>query len=298
MIPLRIPTHWVLGLAVMALCHCPLGGVPFSVASGAQAGTAAEVQGERGLTGIYVFDYSGKGLRSKTQRDSDAPIWIRLVASAKDLHHYEAKFLGTVEGVYDLRLLMEHVDGSDVTDMAPIQVRILSTLPKDHRSDLFEVAEFKPSFFGGYRLAIVLVSLAWLSIPLVAFIRRSLRTVPPVELAVVECPLSFADQLQPLIEAAASRTLSIPEKGRLELLLLHYWRERATPQSIDIASAIRGLRSHPEAGRLVTTVERWLHQSDSLEAESDRSPDAIVELLKPYRSLAAVDESDMRSKAP
>lgn len=287
----------VLCLAFLARCH----GLPSSIAHcqviGAKADTPAEVKGERGLTGTVVFDYSGKGLRSKTQRDSDAPIWMRLAASAKDSHHYEAKFLGTVEGVYDLCSLMEHVDGSKVTEMAPIQVRIVSKLPKDHRSDLFEVAEFKPSFWGGYRLAIVLVSLAWLSIPIVAFLRRSLRAVPPVNLTVAEPPPTFADQLQPLIEAAASRTLSIPEKGRLELLLLHYWRERAALNSTDIASAIRGLRSHPEAGTLVTTVERWLHQSDAMEDESDRSPEAIVKLLKPYRSLAPVDELYTRSKA-
>lgn len=298
MIPLRTSIRLLLGLVLLALFHCICGGLAFSHAFAPNADTTMEVKGERGLTGTVAFDYSGKGLRSKTQRDSAAPIWIRLSVSPKDPHHYEAKFLGTVEGVYDLCSLMEHADGSEVTEMVPIQVRIVSTLPKDHRSDLFEVAEFKPSFWGGYRLAIMLVSLAWLGIPIVVFIRRALRAVPPVNLTVAERPPTFADQLQPLIEAAASRTLSIREKGRLELLLLHYWRERTTPKSTDIAGAIRGLRTHPEAGTLVTTVERWLHQSDSLEDESDRSPEAIVELLKPYRSLAAVDESNTRSKAP
>lgn len=298
MISLRISTRLVLGLAVMIVCYSLGNKVACTLAIGTQAGTAVEVKGERGLTGTVVFDFAGKTLRSKTQRDSAAPIWMRLAASAKDAHHYEAKFLGTVEGVYDLRSLMEHVDGSEVTEMVPIQVRIVSTLPKDHRSDLFGVAEFKPSFWGGYRLAIVLVGLAWLGIPIVVFIRRALRAVPTVSLTVAEPPPTFADQLQPLIEAAASRTLSIGEKGRLELLLLHYWRDRITPKSTDIAGAIRGLRTHPEAGTLVTTVERWLHESDAMEDESDRSPAAIVELLKPYRFLAAIDETNTRSKAP
>ncbi len=296
MTPLSTPTRLVLGLAVLTFCHWLGDGVAFSLAIGAQSGTAVEVKGERGLTGTYVFDFSGKALRSKTQRDSNSPIWLRLAVSQQDPHRYEAKFLGTIEGSYDLRSLMEHVDGSEVTEMAPIQVRIVSTLPKDHRSDLFEVAEFKPSFWGGYRLAIVFVCLAWLSIPMVVFVRRSLRAVPQVNRTVAEAPPTFADQLQPLIEAAASRTLSIHEKGRLELLLLHYWRERTMLNSTDIASAIRGLRSHPDAGTLMTTVERWLHQSDAIEDESDRSPEAIVELLKPYRSLATIDESSERGK--
>ena len=233
---------------------------------------------------------------------------LRLSISPEDRHRYEAKFLGTVEGIYDLRPLMEHVDGSEVTEMTPIQVSIVSMLPKDHRSDLFDAAEFKPSFWGGYRLALVLVSLVWLSIPIFLAIRRSIRVVRPVNISFQEPLPSFADQLQPLIEAAASRRLSIREKGRLELLLLHYWRERTTFKSADIASAIRGLRAHPEAGMLVATVERWLHQSDMIGDEVDRSPEAIVELLKPYRSLATFDEpciidnrrnlTDPRSDAP
>ena len=174
--------------------------------------------------------------------------------------------------------------------MAPIQVNIVSMLPKDHRSDLFDAADFKPTFWGGYRLVLVLVSLTWLSIPIFVSIRRSLRVVPPQNTSFQEPLPSFADQLQPLIEAAASRRLSIREKGSLELLLLYYWRERTTLKSADMASAIRGLRAHPEAGPLVTTVERWLHQSDVIGDEADRSPEAIVELLKPYRSLATIDE--------
>ena len=287
---LYISTRLGFGLAVLALCNSFAGSIAFFQSVVGESDAVISVKGERGLTGTVVFDFSGKPLRSKTQRDSDAPLWMRLSVSPQDRHRYEAKFLGTVEGVYDLRSLMEHVDGSEVTEMAPIQVRIVSMLPKDHRSDLFDAAEFKPSFWGGYRLALVLVGLVWLSIPIFLAIRRSIRVVPPENIAFQEPLPSFADQLQPLIEAAASRRLSIREKGRLELLLLHYWRERSTFKSADMASAIRGLRAHPEAGMLVATVERWLHQSDVIGDEVDRSPEAIVELLKPYRSLATFDE--------
>lgn len=255
------------------------------------AGNDVPTKVERGLTGSYRFSYLGKPLQAKSQRDSDAPLGIRLAASSEDRQRYEVKFLGNKEGTYDLRLLMEHVDGSEVTDLAPIPVEIVSMLPKDQRSDLFESANFEPTVWGGYRLSLGLIGLIWLGVPIAYFIRKSLLAKPIIELAIVEPPPTFADQLRPLVEAAASRTLSVREKGRLELLLVHYWRERIAIQSIDMASAIRQLRSHPEAGPLVTTVERWLHQSEASVDDSERSPDSIVELLKPYRGAVPLDET-------
>lgn len=113
--------------------------------------------------------------------------------------------------------------------------------------------------------------------------------VKPEKVVVVEEPIpTFAEQIRPLVEAAAARTLSAREKGSLELLLLHFWRERASLHDSDMVSAIRQLRAHPDAGNLLSSVERWLHQSDGAHDARDRSPEAIVELLKPYAEMAAI----------
>ena len=253
---------------------------------------------ERGLTGLYRFEYAGKPLQAKSQRDTDAPLGMRLSSSPEDRKQYEAKYVGNREGSYDLRLLMEHVDGSEITDLGPMLVQIVSTLPKDLRSDLFETADFQPSLWGGYRMVLGAVALIWLSIPIGISIRRSMRSKPQEDPQVVEPSPTFADQIKPLIEAAVSQTLTVREKGRLELLLVHYWRERVSLQSLDMASTIQQLRSHPEAGPLVTSLERWLHQSE-MEADASRpSPDTIVDLLKPYRGSAPIVEAEARSVSP
>ena len=261
----------------------------------AQSKTNPSVQAkvERGITGTYRFRYSGKPLKSKPQLESDTPLGIRLSTSSSDSKSYEVRFLGIREGTYDLRALVEHVDGSEVHDLSPILVEIVSMLPKDQRSDLFEATLFKPKVWGGYRLSICLIGLIWLSIPIFFLIRRSLQVKPTAVAPIVEVAPTFADQLKPLVEAAAAGTLSVREKGQLELLLVHYWRERISLQGVDMANAIRQLRSHPEAGQLITKVEKWLHQSELSEAPSgedwDGSPGSIVEVLKPYRGSAAVD---------
>ncbi len=257
--------------------------------SQAQSNSATSIQFkvERGITGTRHFNYSGKPLKAKPQRDSDAAIVLRLSESSNDFKSYEAKFLGNREGNYDLRELVEHADGTEVVDLPPFLVEIVSMLPKDQRSDLFEAARFDPKVWGGYRLSICLLGLIWICIPVIVFVNKLMQPKPIVVPPFVEPKPTFADQLKPLVEAAAAGTLSVREKGRLELLLLHYWRERLALHGVDMATAIGQLRSHPEAGRLVTTVERWLHKSETSAGNEDCSPDAIMKLLGPYRGELA-----------
>lgn len=262
-----------------------------------QPSSSFVAKGERGLTGSHEFTYSGKPLQAKTERNNEAPISIRLIRSSRDGTSYQAKFVGTVEGTYDLREHLEHMDGSSASGLSEMPVRIYSTLPNDHRSDLFETGAFKPSLFGGYRLSMWLLGLAWIGIPIFIFVRRAMRKKPVRVLEPSVSAPTLAEQLYPLVEAAASRSLTIREKGRLELLLYHHWRERAELTSTDMAMVIRQLRSHPEAGPLIGTLERWLHESDTMHAQQDRSPAAIVELLRPYRSQPALREPPIHEGA-
>ena len=256
----------------------------------APTSTTTTVKVERGITGIHRFTHLGKPLKAKPQRDAESPIGIRLSTSVSDSHQYEARFLGNKEGVYDLRALMEHVDGSEPSDVPAMSVEIVSTLPKDQRSDLFESATFKPKVWGGYRLSLYLLGLLWLSVPIIYFIRRSMRPKAVAVVPVLQSQPTIADQLRPLVEAAAAKTLTVRDKGRLELLLLHYWRERISLQSLDMATAIGRLREHPEAGQLISTVERWLHQSEFDADYPSHSHDSILELLKPYQGYAVTEQ--------
>lgn len=242
---------------------------------------------ERGITGTRQFPYSGKPLRAKPQRDTDASIVLRLTALPTDSKTYEAKFLGNKVGTFNLHANIEHEDGSEATDLPPLAIEIVSTLPKDQRSDLFEAATFEPKVWGGYRLSIVLIGLIWLSIPVIVLIRRAMKPKAVIAPPIVEVVPTFADKLKPLVEAAAAGSLSVREKGQLELLLVHYWRERISLQGVDMASTISQLRVHPEAGQLVRTVERWLHQSDDSADSDECSPQSIMSLLEPYRADVA-----------
>lgn len=283
-------------VAFLVLCIASSDGLQSGVSQEQEAQIVATAG--RGITGTFLFTYSGPSLRVRTQREADAPLSLRLRHTERP-DQYELRFIGTKEGVFDLRDRLEHAGGSTVKDLPSMLVSIVSALPKDHRSDLFEAADFQPRLTGGYRVGLVVAVIVWIAIPLIVYAIEVLRRPRPVTAPPTSPPLTIADQLRPLVEAAANRRLSTPEKGRLELLLVHYWRERAALPDLNMASAIQQLRCHAEAGPLLQAVENWLHRAESFALTGspssgpagieDRSPDAILRLLQPYHSVAASD---------
>lgn len=245
----------------------------------------------RGMTGKIVFEYSGRALQARAQRDVDAPLWLRLQRLSGSPVRYEATFAGAVAGTWDLRSLMEHADGSAVTEIGPVPVVIVSTLHEDRSSDLFAAAEYQPVIRGGYRVMFSAAVLIWLGIPVVVLAVRHARRAPVAD-AVEPVPImTLADQIRPLVEAAARGTISVADQSRLELLLYHHWRERESLQATSMVQAIQQLRQHPEAGPLLLHLEQWLHAPESRRHAALQTADAIVDLLRPYAAPPAVSEN-------
>lgn len=190
-------------------------------------------------------------------------------------------------GEFDLRDWIEDVDGRPATDLAPIPVRIVSELPPEHGTDLFPSERDPLTFRSHYRLAMGLLGAAWLAVPLVFIGRRMMKRRKVVPPPVVSPPPTLAEQLRPLVDAAQRGRLSIAEQGRLELLLLGFWRERLGMAGLGHSESIVRLRAHPEAGRLLLAVERWLHARPESRASSGGDDTAVQELLKPYADVAA-----------
>ena len=235
---------------------------------------------ERGISGSYRFQYSGSRLRVKTQRDPEASLIVRL-RRGEPGDQYEALFIGTRKGIFDLSETLEHADGSPVDDLPNMPVSIISTLPKDQRSDLFAAVDFQPRLAGGYRGLLIAAGVAWLLVPVTVGIVRYLRRPVVVEVAPPPPEPTWGELLEPLVKAAAARPLTADEQGRLELLLLHYWRERSSLAGASMADSIRQLREHAEAGPVVRAVESWLHRSSHTALGDDRGAAAsTAEVLK------------------
>lgn len=260
------------------------------IASGAvaseQGPSSAEVAAAaRGIAGSLEVTLPGSRLRARPNQSAASPLLVRITGATPapgGATAYRMEFLGVLAGTHDLREVLEHEDGSPAADLPPLPVRIYTQLPPDHGTDIYGLAEQPFTLVGWYRRSLVILGVVWVAVPVIVLVRRYLRRPAPAPPAPVIPPRSLADELRPLLEAARARIMTVAERGRLELLLYQFWRERLALPESDQARAIAQLRAHPEAGRLLLAVEGWLHQRD----RGTETPDSDVsELLEPFRGV-------------
>ncbi|MGE3109970.1 MAG: hypothetical protein AB7G11_07135 [Phycisphaerales bacterium] len=245
----------------------------------------------RGVAGEFVLEYAGPVLRAKPNQALTSPMLVRLELldtgqiKPGEKRRYRLSFIGAVAGTFDLREFIERADGQALTDLPELSVAVVSQLPEKHGTDLFTAKH--PTFLlqsHYHTLMYVFIGL-WLAVPALVLVRRSLRRRAATVQTPAPPPPTLAEQLRPLVEAAATRDLSIAERGRLELLLISFWRDRLGLWSLAPAQAIGRIRADQTAGRLLGAVERWLHARGS---GTGRPTDDIAALLEPYRSMPAV----------
>lgn len=194
------------------------------------------------------------------------------------LTRYDLRYIGLEPGRYDLRDYLRRPDGSPPGELPLLPVESAGLLPKTHSGELVERPLGVLGLFGGYRNALVAAGVVWIA-GLVAFWfgrrHRSSATAAPVTAP----PPSLAERLRPLVELAARGQLPAEGKAQLERLLLTHWRERLALGDLDPAEAIARLRPHPEAGRLLTALEDWLHRPPGTTRVD------VNALLAPYRDV-------------
>jgi hypothetical protein len=247
----------------------------------------AQTTVKRGITGELTFEYEGPELMADPSQDLSAPLLLRL---ERDGSTYTAWFIGSVQGEYDLRSLIRRRGGSAPGDLQPLPVTVVSNLPEAFATDLYDAADLRVGLSGGYWLTIISLAGLWLAVPVIVVARRVLRPKPVVIEEPEPAPPTLADQLRPLVRAAAAGSLEIADQGKLELLLVHHWRATIAPDAPDVAEAISRIRRHPEAGELLVAVETWLHGSDT----RAHDPHRLERLLEPYGRAPAADEADLR----
>ena len=234
----------------------------------------------RGITGNVRIEIDGGQVRGRPDLDLDSPLLVRIAGIEElgdDRRVFEVQFIGVNTGIYDLRevLVVDDVPAVDVLE--PIPVEIISQLGEDAPTDVF-VASTPPTWIpGGYWRSLLLLCVAWILVPIVVLLARLLR---PRDQAVVMAPLpTIVERLQPLLAAANKGELSIAQQGELELLLYSHWQDQLELGG-DRPTAIRLLRRHEVAGRLLRAVESWLHAPN----HEEPSRDDMERLLDPYRS--------------
>ncbi|TWU45711.1 hypothetical protein Q31b_08870 [Novipirellula aureliae] len=250
---------------------------------------------KRGLTGRLAFSHPSGTLQAMPNQKMDAEVLVRVERvdplnrdrQPDQPHDYTLWFFGTVAGDYDLsRLVVKH-DGSPLTDadaLPTMPVKVVSDLPPDRGTSLYEIDDPILRAPRGYRAILLTFALLWACVPVVWVLSRwwSRRPESP---SIVQYKPTLSDRLRPLIQQASRGELTVQQQGQLELLLYAYWRQRLG-LSDSVVGALPVLRRHHEAGHLLRTLEGWLHADES--ARIDLDADAIESLLAPYQESEAL----------
>jgi hypothetical protein len=241
-----------------------------------------------GIEGQVEVQLPGPALAAKPP-DRAAPLNVRIASTRPHgtLIHYDLRYIGLVPGKYDLRDYLIRPDGSKPQDIPALAVEVTGLLPADHRGQLSQLTESPIRKLGGYKVLLWTGVGLWglCAIPLIPGRRKRSNKATAVEAA---APPTIIDQLRPLVEQARAGKLTTDGKARVERLLLAHWRERLELSDAGPAEAILRLRSHPEAGALLRTLEDWLYRPPGT------TPVDLDRALAPY----AIEPAPTASSTP
>jgi hypothetical protein len=230
-----------------------------------------------GMEGRVLAAVPGPPLVAKPV-SAKAPLVVRIAASfpADGATIYDIRYIGATRGAFDLRDYLEHADGGSLGAAPAIPVAVTGLLPEKHSGGLEEIPAAPMPWLGGYRLLLAAVAIAW-CVPLGMRLVRSLRRKPPEEAAPDAPPPTLAELIAALAERGATGALTVPDRARLERLLLAHWRRRVGAEGLTMMASLVLIRQEPAAARELDQLERWLHCAGGEASD-------VTALLTPYRN--------------
>jgi hypothetical protein len=269
----------------ISLCLCASVAILFftlpslAATNGTTNNTASRNIGIEGSVSITLprGDYQPRPLDDRTELILRID---RVTALTSNTHRYEFFYMGLEPGAYQLADFLIRPDGSRPDELGDLRIQVRAMLPEDHDGKLNAYVPRLFPFIGGYRVALIVLSLIWVG-GTVAYILLSRKKRAVESVALVTPEPSFAERLRPLVEEAAAGKLSVEGQAALERLLLGYWREKLNLSEARVAEALGKLKAHSEAGELLRALERWLHRPGGVTQEE------VTALLDPYRKMPA-----------
>lgn len=270
--------RWFL-ILMLILRITPVPASPLSAAP-LQAESAQPATGTVGIEGQVLLRWSGKPLEVAPIPDN-SPVLVRIASITPgegDEMVYDLRWIAMLPGDHDLSRLLRHGEGAAATQLPSMGISVSSLLKKDHEGGLNQIPGPISPILGFPEWVPWAVAVFWLILPLtILTLIRWLRKAPVPEPEAAPPP-TLAELLRPLVIAALAGELDDAKKATMERILLAHWRVELDLGSYRHGEGIQKLRSHPEAGILLVTVEQWLHSGRD-EAVSDKQ---LEDLLAPY----------------
>ena len=213
-----------------------------------------------------------------TDIEDQQPFVLRITKSFihGDAFRYHFVYYGLEPGEYNLTDSLQRKEGAERGDL-PEQIGTIHAVLPPGQVTPNQLAPPQAPSIGGYQLLLALAAVVWV-VGLLLLIRSTRRPRADRQVS-ADHPKSLADQLQPLLEAAAEGSLAESQRAELERLLLAFWRKKLEVTGLSPAEAIAALKADPEAGELLRQLEDWLHNPNP------SAPVDLKNLLKPYTNV-------------
>lgn len=226
---------------------------------------------------IEEVQLPGTLLRATNIESREQPFVVRVVNSfeVEGGFRYEFEFYGLEPGVHNLTDYLERVDGSELGDLSPLEVEVVSLLPPGQIEP--NTLENQSSFFRNYYLPLLVAGGGiWLAgLWAIMFLGRGRHK----RLDPNRHQITVAQRIRPLIEKAVAGELSSTERGDLERTMVSFWQKRLRLDHMSPAELMTHLRTVPESADLFEKLEHWLHRPDPQEDVD------IAGLMKPYQKM-------------
>lgn len=244
---------------------------------------SSRVEAKIGIEGTYFLRHPSAGLIAKPAND-DSPVVLRIVDVVKDgkSYLYEIRFIGFREGEHDLRDYLAGTNSGAYEISSPMVIVVHAVLPKDHDGTIEDYSAAGKYWAPPYRTLLRAAIVLWGVATCAYLIRRCFFQPAPIVATLSQQP-TLADQLLPLVDAAIAGRLTTAGQARLERLLLAHWQQKLQLTELVPDKALRQLRVHPTAGKLLRELEAWLHMRPGTHVVD------VQTLLAPYRTAAAIE---------
>ena len=197
-----------------------------------------------------------------------------------DGFRYDFEYYAFEPGQYNLADYLQLADGSIPAELPNLTVEVTNIKPADEAPIPNPLVQRKLGFRTFYLSVALIGSILWL-IGLLAILfwgrgktKRNIRT---------KKQKTVADRLRPLVDKAARGDLDTREQAELERVIDSFWRKKLRIEHLPAKKFRETLRSHPEASKLLSKLDVWLHRPRQ-NGDSD-----VSSLLEPFQQLSEED---------
>ena len=182
------------------------------------------------------------------------------IKTMEDRSVYDVRYIVNRAGTFDLKDYLVAADGSTLTNLPTFKFAGDAKLSKNLDTRIQETEAVQIDVGGRYYETMALLFVLWILWLLLIFYKRP-RAIAATDAAPsgptpAELLAHFRTQLE-------SGTLSTTDKARMEMLLLHRWREELSLGSMPMDLALHAISRDAKTSSALRTLQHWLHHPAS-----------------------------------